>query len=66
MKSVYEDNRIVLEVNTGGEYFLRSKASGTVIRIHARMDETIVTCHQGRLTPWSVNGLPAFLVSPTS
>ena len=69
MKTLYEDERWLIQMNTSGEVFVTNKEVRDpfkpTIRIGSSRDGwgmsvTADSCH---LTPWALNDLPAFLVS---
>ena len=70
MKTIYEDGKWLIQMNTGGEVFVMKKEyhptttrQGPEIRIGSKPNGLVVTAHSCRMTPWAVNGLPAFTVA---
>jgi hypothetical protein len=63
MTQLFEDSRLIVHTNGCGEIFVQNKADGKpMMRITPDGDELCVTAHDGVLTPWAINRLPAFLV----
>ncbi len=67
MKTIFEDGRWLIEMNTGGEIFVTNKEARLdrrpTMRIGTERFGMHATCHAGRFTPHAINGLPAFLVT---
>jgi len=60
---LYEDHQILVYNNPSGEIFVEKKGENiAAIRISPDSDGLVVTSQSANFTPWSVNGLPAFLV----
>ncbi len=62
LPTVYEDSRVRVFHNCSGEIFVENKETGINIRISQDNKSLVVTTHDGFMTPWSVNGLSAFVV----
>jgi hypothetical protein len=61
---LFEDSTLVVYTNGSGEIFVERKSDDKVtIRVTPDHNDLTVTAAQARLTPWSVNGLPAFRVT---
>lgn len=60
---LFEDSALIVYTNGSGEIFVKNKRDEkSTIRITPDRDGLNVTAHDGVLTPWAVNGLPAFVV----
>ena len=60
---LYEDHHVRVYKNPSSEIFVENKGNEkSTIRVSTDRDGFSVTAHNGVLTPWAVNGLPAFLV----
>lgn len=64
MKELYNDSVVKVEENGCGEIFVSLVSKpGTRIRVTPRINRLEITAHDGVFTPWSINGLPAFVVN---
>lgn len=60
---LFEDATLIVYTNGAGEIFVKNKQDEkSTIRITPDGDGLHITAHDGVLTPWAINGLPAFLV----
>jgi hypothetical protein len=64
MKTIYEDSRVLVETNGGGEIFITNKEYSQVqIRVGPQHSgQLLMTSFNGQLVPWAINGLSAILV----
>lgn len=61
--SLYEDRNVRIYTNGSSEYFVENKRTpGVTLRIGGfGSTGLMVTAHGCHLSPWAVNGLPAFV-----
>lgn len=63
LPTVYEDSGVRVFHNCSGEIFVENKATNVTIRISPDHNALVVTAAEnGIMTPWSINGLAAFVV----
>ena len=62
--TVFDDGILQVRVNPCGEVFVSNKRAGRcpTIRVNPRGEELSITAHSALMTPYAVNGLPAFIV----
>jgi len=60
---LFEDNQIQVYKNPSGEIFVENKQNkNSTMRISTYGVGFQVTAHDANLSPWAINGLPAFVV----
>lgn len=62
MEILFENNVIKVEMNSSDEVFITSKRLGTKCRVSPDWNGISVTAANQRITPWAINGLPAFKI----
>lgn len=61
MKTLYEDDKVIIQINTAGEVFVCSKQNKNYVRISVIGDKTIITTASNMIVS-NYNCLPAIIV----
>ena len=60
MKTLFENSDMRIYMNPTNEPFIHNKHTGVTLRFDISRTNTRVTFDSARVTPGSINGLPAF------
>ena len=65
MRTLFENNRVRVFLNSSDEVFIHDKPNNQTLRVSdSRYEGFVITCQNAHMTPYAINGLPAIYTVP--